>query len=64
MQITITTYHLQNVDDLKALGESIRREFPNGPKIMRTVQPDGSYSFNEIAQNIREQLVKTGKSLL
>ena len=62
--ISTTSYHLTDVKDLQAVGESIRKEFPNGPSIQRTVMPDRNYSFNEIAQNIRTQLVITGKSLI
>ena len=42
-------------EELVALGESIRKEFPNGPRISHTVMPDRVYTFNEIAQNIRVQ---------
>jgi hypothetical protein len=45
--------------ELKAIKDSIRSEFPNGPRIQHTATPNGSYSFNEIAQNIAVQLKGT-----
>ena len=49
--------------ELKALGKSIRDAFPNGPKIMHTAYPDRTYTFNEIAQNIRVQQRAISSSL-
>jgi hypothetical protein len=46
-------------DQLKLISNSIKNEFPNGPKV-KTVYPDKTYGFNEIAQNIRTQLISIG----
>ena len=54
---------IPTAEELKALGKSIRDTFPNGPKIMHTVYPDRTYSFNEIAQNIRVQQRAISSSL-
>lgn len=50
------------VEELKAIKKSIKAEFPNGPKIKHTVVPEGSYSFNEISQNIAFQLNRSVKA--
>jgi hypothetical protein len=46
---------IPTLEQLKSVGDSIKTEFPNGPKI-KTTYPDRKYEFNEISQNLFVQL--------
>lgn len=50
-------------EDLIAISNVIKNEFPNGPAVKEAVKPDREYTLNEIALNIREQSLQVSRSL-
>jgi hypothetical protein len=49
--------------DLKKASEILKKEFPNGPRIQHTERLPGKFSFNEIANHIRNSHQEVSKSL-
>jgi hypothetical protein len=49
--------------DLKKASTLLRKDYPNGPRIMTTTEPDRKYTYNEISSNIRPTILEISKSL-
>ena len=48
---------------LKQASDILKKEFPNGPRIQHTEKVPGEFSFNEIANHIRNSYQEVSKSL-
>jgi hypothetical protein len=49
--------------ELKEASNILKKAFPNGPRVQHTEKVPGEFSFNEIANHIRNSYQEVSKSL-